>query len=186
MNSTGKRIDFCAWAGMALAAACLIAPAGASAAPKPDRAQQAQILKTLADCRPIADPTARLACFDKASADLVQAESTGAVVVIDRQQIREARRQAFGFDLAALNFFNRGLSTEEANSLTDEVSAADQRSDGRWVLTLKSGAIWRQTENDPPNRDPHPGSKVLVKRAALGSFVMKIDDQPAIRVTRVQ
>ncbi len=156
------------------------------AAPKPDKPGQAAILKALADCRAIGDSTERLACFDKASADLVQAESTGAVVVIDRQQIREARRQAFGFDLAGLNFFNRGLSNEEANSLTDEVSAADQRADGRWVLTLKSGAVWRQTESDTPNRDPHPGSMVLIKRAALGSFIIRIDGQPGVKFARVQ
>ena len=171
-----------AWA----AAACLTLPTASTAAPKPEKTGQAAILKALADCRAIGDSTERLACFDKASADMVQAETSGAVVVIDRQQIREARRQAFGFDLAALNFFNRGLSTDEANSLTDEISAVSQRADGKWMLTLKSGATWRQVENDPPNRDPHPGSQVLIKRAALGSFVMKIDGQVAIKVKRVE
>ena len=175
-----------AWTATVAAVACLALPAAAAAAPKPDKAAQAAILKALADCRAITDSADRLACFDKTSADLVQAESSGAVVVIDRQQIREARRQAFGFDLAALNFFNRGLTTEEADSLRDEVSAADQRADGRWVLTLKSGAVWREVETDPPNRDPHPGSQVLIKRAALGSFVMKVDGQVAMKVKRVQ
>jgi hypothetical protein len=174
-----------AWAAIA-AAASLTLPAAATAAPKPEKAAQAAILKALADCRAIGDSAERLACFDKTSADLVQAESSGAVVVIDRQQIHEARRQAFGFDLAALNFFNRGLSVDEANSLTDEVAAANQRADGRWVLTLKSGAVWREVESDPPNRDPHSGSAVLIKRAALGSFVMKIDGQVAIKVKRVE
>ena len=175
-----------AWAAIAGAAICLTAPAAAYAAPKADKPAQATILKALADCRAIGDAAQRLACFDKTSGDLVQAESTGAVVVIDRQQIREARRQAFGFDLACLNFFNRGLSSDEANTLTEEVAAADQRSDGRWVLTLKSGAVWRQTENDPPNRDPHPGSVAMIRRAALGSFVIRIDGQPGVKFTRVQ
>ena len=174
------------WAAIALAAACLTAPTVSAAAPRPEKSERAAILKALADCRAITESAERLACFDKTSGDLVQAESSGAVVVIDRQQIREARRQAFGFDLSALNFFNRGLSTEEAASLTDEVSAASQRGDGKWVLTLKSGAVWRQVESDPPNRDPHAGSQVVIKRAALGSFVMKIDGQVATKVTRVQ
>ena len=175
-----------AWAAMAAAAICLTTAGASFAGPKSEKPAQAAILKALADCRAIVDSGERLACFDKASADLVQAESTGAVVVIDRQQIREARRQAFGFDLAGLNFFNRGLSTEEANTLTEEVAAASQRSDGRWVLTLKSGAVWRQTESDSPNRDPHVGSVVLIKRAALGSFVIRIDGQPGVKFTRVQ
>jgi len=181
-----SRLGIFAWAAMAAATACLATPAPSMAAPKADKATQAATLKALADCRVIAEAAERLACFDKASADLVQAESTGAVVVIDRQQIREARRQAFGFDLAGLNFFNRGLSAAEADSLTEEVTAADQRADGRWVLTLKSGAVWRQTESDSPNRDPHPGSVAVIKRAALGSFIIRIDGQPGVKFTRVQ
>jgi hypothetical protein len=173
-------------AAAAFAAACLMMPTASSAAPRAEKVERAAILKALADCRAITDSNERLACFDKTSGDFVQAEASGAVVVLDQKQVREARRQAFGFDLAALNFFNRGLSTKEADQLTEVLASASQGPNGFWIVTLESGATWREIDGEAMGRDPHPGSKVVIMRGAVGSFVMKIDGQQAIRVRRVQ
>ena len=50
----------------------------------------------------------RLACFDAAAARLDEAEKKGDIVVVDRRQAQEVRRQAFGFTLPSLTLFDRG------------------------------------------------------------------------------
>jgi hypothetical protein len=170
--------------GVILAAgvAGAFAAVGASPADKADA--RAQVLRTLMDCRQIAAADARLACFDKASADLDRAEASGDVVVVDRQQARAARRQAFGLNLSALSIFDRGVPKEEIDTLADEVRAARQNADGKWVVSLKSGAVWRQIDDAMLYPEPHAGSSVRIHRASLGSYMMNVDRQPAIKVHR--
>jgi len=56
--------------------------------------------------------------------------------------------------------------------------------DGNWILRMQDGAVWRQTDGAVLSRDPRPGSVVVIKKAALGSFMMDIDGQPAVRAHR--
>ena len=81
------------WAPAALATAVCI-PCGAWAAPLvPGRAA---VVQSLTDCRKIPAADARLACYDKAADAFDQAQAQGQVVVVDREQVRTVRRQAFG------------------------------------------------------------------------------------------
>ncbi|HEX6865720.1 MAG TPA: hypothetical protein VF122_00670, partial [Caulobacteraceae bacterium] len=57
------------------------------------------VLQAVVDCRAIADSSARLACYDAAAARLDEAEAKGDVVVLDREQRQQARREAFGFTM---------------------------------------------------------------------------------------
>ena len=156
----------------------------ALAAPSIALAGRATVMKDLSACRSIADPTARLDCYDKATDALEQAEAKGDVVVVDRAQARAARRQAFGFNLSALSVFDRALANDEVNSLTATVADAYRNADDRWIVVLDSGARWRQIDDETLNRPPHPGSRVKIRHGALGSYVMNIDGQPYIKVHR--
>jgi hypothetical protein len=160
------------WAPRALAA---------DAAPAPARAA---VLKDLTACRAIGDPTLRLDCYDKAVATLDQAEASGDVVVVDRAQAQAARRQAFGFNLSALSILNRNATKEEVDNLSATATEAYRNGDGKWIIVLDSGAHWRQIDDADLNNPPHQGSKIRIRRASLGSFVMNIDGQPYIRVHR--
>ena len=167
-----------------LAGAALVWPGVSSAAGAADKQGQAEILRALDKCRSIAEANARLACFDQTSAALVQAEASGDVVVVDRQQVQAAKKQAFGFNLPSLSMFDRGPRKQELTTVSDVVASATQRLRGAWEVTLESGATWVQTDTDELSRDPKPGSKVVIRKAALGSFMMTVDGQPAIRVSR--
>jgi hypothetical protein len=156
----------------------------ATASAAPPAPARAPALQAISDCRKVEDPTQRLACYDKSVAAMVEAEDKGDLVSIDREQRRAVRRQAFGFSLPTLAIFDRGEKPEEINQVSDTVSSAGQSSSGHWVMRLAGGGVWRQIDDAQLSRDPRAGSKVVIKRALLGSYFMDVDGQPAIRVHR--
>jgi hypothetical protein len=166
------------------AAVALAVASSASAAPAIALQGRADVLKALSACRTISEASARLDCYDRATAALEQAEASGDVVVVDRAQARAARRQAFGFNLSALSVFDRALAKDEVNSLTATAAEAYRNADGKWVIVLDSGARWRQIDDEVLSEPPHQGSAIKIRHASLGSFVMNIDGQPYIRVHR--
>jgi len=129
-------------------------------------------LQRLIDCRKIADNTARLACFDAAAAAMDQAEAKGDIVVVDREQARAVRKQAFGFTLPSLAIFERGEKPEQIDHVSGVIAAARADANGKWVLRLEDGAVWRQIDGDAPHRDPKAGMPVEVKSATLGSYLL--------------
>ncbi|MFT4252621.1 MAG: hypothetical protein QM608_09070, partial [Caulobacter sp.] len=169
-------------AASALAAAVAVVAAQAAA---PIARDVAPALKALLDCRGIADNDRRLACYDAAVDSITTAEKKGDVIIVDRQQAQAARRQAFGLDLSALSIFDRGEEKEEVDRIVGEVTRAARAPDGRWVLTLADGAVWRQADDRELSSPPKPGAKVEIRKAAAGSYLMNIDGQRAIRARRV-
>jgi hypothetical protein len=165
--------------------ALALAPAEVLAAPAP--VGRAALARALSDCRSIADPSARLVCYDKAAASLDEAQSSGAVVVIDRQQASQIKRQTFGFSFESLSIFDFGGKKDVADESINSVArSAAVTPTGRWVVTLEDGAVWRQIESADFDLDVRPGSKIRIRRAALGSFMMRVDRQSEVRVHRDQ
>ena len=171
--------------GAAFAALC--AATAFAAQPAKLDVGRAAVVQSLSDCRKISEDAARLACYDKAAGALDQAESQGQVVVIDREQAKAVRRQAFGFNLPSLNLFSRGaVKTDEGfDHLNLDLASAHHSSEGKWVFVATDGAVWRQTDNEEIAEDPHQGSKLFVHNGALGSFFCKVDGQPQVRCERV-
>lgn len=139
----------------------------------------------LVRCRAIGEASARLACFDAAAARLDQAEKAGDVVVVDRAQVREARKSAFGFDFDGFKLFERGDKPEtRLEDVTLTAERASRTSDGRWMFVTTDGQVWRQVDKEPLNGGAKKGSKLEVRTAALGSYFMNVDGQRALRVRR--
>lgn len=141
------------------------------------------------DCRKVADAAERLACYDAATGALETAERAGDVVVVDRAQVREAQRAAFGFNFRMPAFLTGGGETAEGktapemDTLESTVTEARQVN-GKWYIVLADGALWYQTDNQSVPRPPKKGSKVLIKRAALGSYFLSVDGQRSMRAKR--
>jgi hypothetical protein len=164
-------------AAMAMFAAALPAEAAKEAA-------NPKVIQSLLDCRRLADNAERLACYDRAAAEVQSATSSGDLVTIDREQRRAARRQAFGFTLPSLAFLERGEKVGEVNRLTASVAEATQDPYGKWIIRLDDGAVWRQTEPEVLARRPRKGSAVVLSRGALGGYFMTIDGQGAGKAKR--
>jgi hypothetical protein len=168
----------------AVAAAGIAAPAvlAAEASP-PARAAQ---LQQLLDCRKLTDATQRLACFDQAAGVLDQAEAKGDVVVVDREQARKVRRQAFGFTMPSMSLFSRGEKPEEITSADGVIASARKLNTGKWEVTLADGARWVQIDSTEIPLDPKPGQKVKIKTAAMGSYLMSVNNQRDVKMHREQ
>lgn len=167
--------------------AALAAPplAAAAATPKPD-ARRAAVLEQLAACRKEAADAQRLACFDRAAGALDEAEAKGQVVVVDREQVRAVKKQAFGFSLPALSLFGaRGQAEESVERVSYTLDHAGRTSGGMWVLATTEGPVWVQTDSsDELHGEPRKGSTLAVRHGALSSFFCNVDGQRAIRCNR--
>ena len=175
-------------AGVVLTAAALLAPnllpTGASAQVKAEA--RSAMLQKLIDCRKLTDEAARLACYDQATVALDQAEAKGDIVVVDREQARKVRRQAFGFSVPSITLFERGESQEELENTTGVVDVARVNGASKWVIKLQDGAVWTQVDSNEMFRDPKPGMNVKIRQATMGSFLMTIDNMRAFRARRTE
>src|SRR5215469_4061793 len=148
-----------------LVAALAAAPLLAAPPPQPVKAEgRAQELQRLIDCRKITDNTQRLACYDAAAAAMDQAEAKGDIVVVNREQARKVRRQAFGFTLPSMSLFERGEKPEELNTIQAKVAAVRQNGGGKWVIRLEDGAVWVQVDTNEINPDPQAGEMAEIRR----------------------
>lgn len=144
--------------------------------------------EALVRCRAITDSAARLACFDAAAAALQTAQERREVVVVDRQQVREGRRRLFGLALPRIPIFGGGdeddNDADQVRTVEGVVAGASQDGLGHWVVTLQDEAVWVQVDNNTLAFRPRPGQRVVINRGALGSFMMRVNNQPGIRVRR--
>ncbi len=171
--------------GLTLTAALAFGAGEASAQPK--GRDRAAIVQKLIDCRTLSDNAARLACYDTTAAALDVAEAKGEIVVVEKEQMKAVRKQAFGFSLPSLSLFDRGEKGEAAEPLdriTATLSGAYRNSAGKWVLELEDGAVWVQTDTEPLPRGAKKGSAIEIRKASMGSFFVNVDKQRAIRATR--
>lgn len=181
MNISVKRKSWL-WSGAIVLGLCGLALAGT---PDIQRNVRAAVLQAVLDCRVVEGPTPRLDCFDHSVARLAEAEASGQIVIIDREQVQAVRREAFGFNLPKLSLFSRGAGkAEEIDRVTLAVQAAHRGSDGKWVIEVEGGGVWRQIDSEqmaPPRAD----ARAEIRKATLGSFFMSIDGRRSIRVERV-
>lgn len=150
----------------------------------PQTPQRPEMLERLAACRVVADPTARLACYDGAAAALDNAQQQGELVVIDRAGVNETRRQLFGFDVPTLPRLFGESATADISSIETTLQSASQAGENRWVFRLADGSTWRQIDSDPVRFQNRPGQEVRVRKASLGSFLLTVGSSRAVRVRR--
>ncbi len=99
-------------------------------------------------CRMLGDDAARLACFDKAAADLEQAQN--------------ARTLVFGDEDAFARF-----EDAELKSTIEEVRLNQA---GRYVFTLGDGTRWLQNEWIKFAFEPKAGDAIVLRRKVTGSY----------------
>ncbi|WP_114952769.1 hypothetical protein [Sphingosinicella terrae] len=173
---------------LSVAAAAAAVPAVALAAQQSEEPpRRPELFEALVSCRAVTEDAARLRCFDEAAANLQAATERRDVVVVDRAQVRESRRRLFGLALPRLPIFGGNADEEdeeEVASIDSQVVSARQDGSGRWVVTLEDGSIWAQVDDNMLALRPRQGQPVRVNRGALGSYMMRVNNQPGIRVRR--
>ena len=160
-------------------ASLLVALGGVAHAEQP----RAQAFDAVMACHSIVDIAQRAQCYDAATSRMADAEAKGEIIIIDRAQANAAHQEAFGLTLPTLSFLTKALKPEEVDRINGVVRAANADVNGRWTMSLESGAVWRQISGDLM-RAPHAGSKVSIRKGSIGSFLMNVDGQPSIKVHR--
>lgn len=128
-----------------------------------------QAMPSPQDCAAMADPRARLACYDQLFPPTASP-----------QEVARQAEKAFG-----LNAVGRGLAADapaRIEAIVRQVSG--EPGDGR-LFTLDNGQVWRQVESSVLGR-VRPGDRVVIKDAAFSSFLLITPAGVPIRVRRAQ
>jgi hypothetical protein len=154
------------------------------AAPPP-----AKSVAALTSCRTLADAAARLACYDRAVDALSAATASGDVVIVERTEVRKARKGLFGFTLPRIDFLSgKPGNAEDAadeKELNTVITSARALSYGKWRFTVEGGAIWETVEASLRFNDPLPGRKVLIERGSLGGYFVTVGKGGRVQAKRI-
>lgn len=179
------RVTVCSSSGLALLLSASVVAAQEGPSLETDRPA---LFSELVECRKIESIEERVACYDEKVDALDQAEADNEVIIADREEVREARRGLFGFNLPKIRLFGGGDDNDEEtiSELTTTVVAARQFGRGRWRIRMADGAVWEQVNSRSLSSRPREGQEVKIKRASLGSFLVKVGRNPTIRMRRIE
>jgi len=168
----------------------LLAFAGSAAAQSSPTGppNQSRHLTAIEACRAIGADAARLACFDREAGALVSASRSGELSVVNRADMRTARRSLFGFALPKLPFFAGDKSADEVpDTLDSTIVSAQSIANDRFRIKISAGdAVWETTESPINLSAPRAGEKIVIRKAALGSYFLRINGQNGVKGRRVK
>lgn len=171
---------------MALGLACAMLPLAPAAAQAPGKARQSPVVVSeVLGCRALADPAARLACFDRSVAALGAAQTTGELVTLDRQEVRKTRTSLFGLTLPNLKILGDDDNSDDGSQIETKIVRTNPGPDGKWAFELAESGRWVQTDSRQFIVDPAPGQSIRIRRGAIGSYLANVNSQRAIRVKRI-
>jgi hypothetical protein len=167
----------------------LIAAALASATPAlaKEKPAASPLVTAIDRCRQIPDPTQRLACYDAAAGALVQATNSGAVAIVDQNEVKKVRHSLFGFSLPKIPFFTGDTTANEAqNQLDSTITSVKALNNGYFrIVIADNNAVWETTDDYTSFDPPKAGQKIEIVRGALGNYFLRINGQLGVRGRRV-
>ena len=148
--------------------------------------ERPEVIERITACRSIAESAERLACFDRAVTALEAAAAAREIAVVDREQVRRARRSLFGLRLPDLGIFgdddDEGEDSAAIREITSTIASFYTGADGRMAFVLADGSVWVQT--DGRRQRPRRGEPIRVRRGPIGSYIASIDERAGVHVVR--
>jgi len=165
----------------------LIGLPSAALAQEPESAPPKDYIEALKGCRGIADPSERLACYDANAGAMIAANEAGDVRIVDREDLRQTRRQLFGFTVPEVGLLKGADQDKEASEpFETTITSARQLSSKAWRFTTAEGAVW-EINNAPARLAPIKGGEtVQFGKASLGFFFIRINGQMGVKGKRIQ
>lgn len=173
----------------------LMAMGAAPFAAGASEAQESEIDRIHA-CSSITDAGARLACFDAAVAAMKRAQASGEVSVVSRAQIQQAEKDSFGLGSAAQasavanvatgSSATAPAATPEIEVMKVTIATATKRPDGTYRFTLDNGQVWEQTDTVSLGTLSRGTIEAEIRRASMGTFMLKPGNRSAVRVKRIK
>ncbi len=163
--------------------------AAPAVAQTPPPVPTAKPVAALQQCRALTDAAARLACYDRAVDGLTAATTSGDVVVVERTEVRKARKGLFGFTLPHIGFLtgkpdNAEDRADEA-SLATTITASRSIGNGKWRFVVESGAQWETVEANLGFTDPKPGRKVVLEKGIMGAYFATVEKGRRVQAKRI-
>lgn len=169
--------------GLRLAALVALSATVVNAQDNSSSEDKPKVFDDVIECQLIQEPLKRLACFDANVAKLSTAQQNKELFVADKKQIQKTQKGLFGFAIPKIRIFDN-VGGDDIISISSKIMAVRQGPKG-WIFELEDGAVWAQTDNRYSGRSPKPGQTLHVKKAALGSFMAKVDTGSAFRAERL-
>ena len=141
-------------------------------------------MQKLLDCRAIQDSAQRLACYDRETAAVDQAIGKKDLVMIDKQRATQTKRALFGFSIPDFGGLFGG-GGDEVQEISSTVVSASKMGYMGWTIKLADGSTWTQTDDAELGLDPRKGDKVVVRRASLGGFFLRVGGQSGFKAKRI-
>lgn len=171
------------FAAAGLLAMCAVPAMAQSGSSDPSK----DYLEGLKACQVITDNDQRLACFDAAVENIVDANEAGDVQLFDRDDVRQTRRSLFGFNIPKLDIFGGGDQEEDADELFQTtITSVSYRSSTTARFTTAEGAVWEMKNIPRRLRQIEPGDTVIFNEASLGFYFVRINGQIGIKGKRVE
>ena len=148
----------------------------------------AEYVGSLKECQSIQDNAARLACFDRAVGAIVAANDAGEVRIVDREDIRDTRRQLFGLSVPDVGVLKRdeGESAEMDDLFETSIASVSYLSHKKLRFTTAEGAVWEINNAPRTLRTVEAGNPVKFKKASFGYYFARINGQTGVKSKRVQ
>lgn len=170
----------------------LMAIFGAMAVPQALAQEDGDVsTSTVYACADITDDMQRLSCYDSAVGRLKSAEEAGEVVAVTRKEVETVQRESFGFSLPSLPKLTMpkfgGGDDGELKEVTAGVERVSSGPRGKVIVYLDTGAVWQQTDDKRVYVSKRQTFETAeIRRAAFGSYMMKLDDGVLFRVERIR
>ena len=161
-------------------------PAGAKDKDK-DKLTPSPLVTAIDHCRQITDSMQRLACYDSAANALVSATTSGAVAIVDQNEIRKARHSLFGFNLPKIPFFSGDQTANDVQRQLDStITGVTPLNNGYYrIVIADNNAVWETSESSISFDAPRKGQKITILRGPLGSYFLRNNGQVGVRGRRV-
>ena len=165
----------------------MIATSGPATAKDKQKAAPSPLVAAIDRCRQISDSAQRLACYDTAANALVQAANSGAVAVVDQNEIRKARHSLFGFTLPKIPFFSGDETADEVQKQLDStITSVHMLANGYYrIVIADNNAVWETSDSSISFDPPRVGQKITIVRGPLGSYFLRVNGQVGVRGRRV-
>lgn len=131
-------------------------------------------------CSRLVDPTERLACYDSAFPPVSGARSGG----VDLQAEKAKALEEYGLNQGQLTEREPERAEVQVHRIEATVAQVNERSSGERVVTLDNQQTWLLTETSGKGR-LRPGDRVVIRNAALGTFMLITPSRVPLRARRI-
>ncbi len=156
--------------------------------------QESDIMTEIQKCHEIQEDRTRLSCYDAFATTFQSNVKGGNIIVIDKADIENKMQENFGMENREDDKLREALNlqTDDAEKPSDKelsvvITEARRLNNRKYRFYLENGQVWDQTDSAYVYLPKNKENFVIIKKASLGSFQLRVNDKGrSIRVKRIK